>query len=321
MHSSLYGPGGFYTRHVPAAHFRTSAQLPHFAQAIAELIRRVDTALEHPDTFTVVDVGAGSGELLNSIVSVEPLGGRLAAVAVELRERPTGLTGPIQWRAEPPQDFTGVLLACEWLDNIACDVVEQTTDGPRYRLVSPDTGDTAVGEAVSPEDRDWLARWWPLTRPGDQADIGAPRDAAWRDLSSRLNAGLAVAIDYGHLANDRPQWSTMVGYARGRDVAAVPDGNRDITAHVAMDSLGDGMLLRQRDALKALGLTPARPSWESSHCDPVGYLQRLSAAGDIAELTDPAGLGRHWWLTQGIGIGHDTWLTGQQTRPAPGPVS
>ncbi|HIW64022.1 MAG TPA: SAM-dependent methyltransferase [Candidatus Stackebrandtia excrementipullorum] len=307
MRTGLYDTTGFYRRNSPAAHFRTSAQIPLFADAIATLIRRVDAALGHPSTFTVVDMGAGNGELLTGLVRIAPLNGRLKPVAVDIRGRPESLDPSIRWCDEPPTDFTGVLLACEWLDNVPCDIVEETENGPRYQLVSPRTGETTLGGPLSELDRDWLDRRWRLAHIGDQAEIGRPRDEAWRELTSRLDNGLALAVDYGHRRHERPQWSTVAGYVDGRRVSATPDGNRDITADVAMDSLGPGVLLRQRDALAALGVSASRPPLDVARTDPAAYLRRLSGTGDAAELMDRNGLGGHWWLTRGMGIADDVW--------------
>lgn len=307
MTSALYGEDGFYRRQLPAVHFRTSAQNPAFAPAIAELIRRVDAALGHPDPFTVVDMAAGSGELSRRLVELEPLSGRLRAIGVELRDRPTDLPTEIGWRDSPPPRLTGLLVACEWLDNVAFDIAELTGDGPRYQLVDVETGDTAVGDPVSTEDAEWLARWWPIARIGDRAEIGRARDSAWSNLVSTVEAGLAVAVDYGHLLSSRPPVPTVTGFAAGRQLAPIPDATMDITAHVAMDSLmaGSGTLLRQRHALKSLGLTGSRPDHDQARRDPIGYLRGLSRAGEQAELLDPAGLGGHWWSVHGVGVDVD----------------
>ena len=82
----------------------------------------------------------------------------------------------------------------------------------------------------------------------------------------------------------------------------VPDGASDLTAHVAVDSLG-GRVLRQRDALRALGVSGARPPLALASTDPAAYVRALAAAGAAAELTDPAGLGGHFWIVAPIGIG------------------
>ncbi|MGH8879818.1 MAG: SAM-dependent methyltransferase, partial [Stackebrandtia sp.] len=186
----------------------------------------------------------------------------------------------------------------EWLDNVPCDVaVLDETGTVRYQLVAPATGETGLGPPITSADADWLAAWWPLTRPGDRAEIGRPRDLAWQGLLDRLTRGAALAIDYGHTRATRPALGSLTGYLAGRQVPAIPDGSRDITAHVAMDSLGDGMLRTQRDALRDLGIHGARPSLALAHHDPADYLRRLQTASVTAELTDPGGLGAHYWYT------------------------
>ncbi|GAA4912430.1 SAM-dependent MidA family methyltransferase [Stackebrandtia albiflava] len=301
MRTALYGPDGFYTRQSPAAHFRTSSQLPPFADAIAEIVRRVDAATGRPEVFEVVDMAAGGGELLDRLSRLVPLEGRLRLTGVEVRPRPPGLPSAVEWREEPPPRVTGLLLACEWLDNVPLDLCEAGDDGvARYQLVDPATGTVTTGEPVSAEDAAWLRRWWP-TPPGTVAEIGTTRDAAWRDLTARLDRGLAVAVDYGHTRATRPGFPTLTGFRDGREVAAIPDGRGDVTAHVAMDSPG-GELIRQRDALRALGVTGARPDRETALRDPAGYLAALSAAGQAGELLAPGGLGGHWWLLQPAGI-------------------
>jgi hypothetical protein len=61
-------------------------------------------------------------------------------------------------------------------------------------------------------------------------------------------------------------------------------------------------LVRQREALKALGIDGGRPPIDLASTDPVGYLRALGAAGAAGELLDPAGLGGHWWLLHAAGI-------------------
>ena len=296
MSRALYGPDGFYTTQRPRRHFRTSAQSPLFAEAIAVLVRRLDDRLGHPDPFTVLDMGAGDGELLANLLSVENLSGRLRTVGVELRPRPDGLDPRIDWRDTLPEAVTGLVLACEWLDTVPCDVAETTEDGSvHYQLVDPATGETALGPAVDAADADWLARWWPSAGPGTLAEIGRPRDAAWQRLRDTVTAGTVLAVDYGHLRDHRPRYGTLTGYAAGRQVPAIPDGSCDITAHVAVDALPGAVIVDQRTALRALGITGRRPEPALARTDPMGYLRALDRTGRAAELTDPAGLGGHHW--------------------------
>ncbi|TGA91604.1 hypothetical protein E4099_28155, partial [Streptomyces palmae] len=68
---ALYGPGGFFRRpEGPAGHFRTSVHASaRYAEAVAELLRRVDTALGRPAELALVDIGAGRGELLTGVLA------------------------------------------------------------------------------------------------------------------------------------------------------------------------------------------------------------------------------------------------------------
>jgi len=296
MHAALYGPEGFYrSPGAPGRNFRTAAHTGAvWAAAIARLVDRVDERLGRPDDFTVVDLGAGGGELLSGLGTLGP--DRWSMVGVDVAPRPAGLPARVGWQAELPASFTGVLLAVEWLDVVPVDVAELTDDGPRLIEVRVD-GEERLGEPASAEDRAWLQAWWPLAEVGDRAEIGWPRAHAWRDAVARLRAGLAVAVDYAAVPL-RDVAGTLTGYHEGRQVLPVPDGSMDLTAHVLFESLAaDGALVSQRDALRQLGVEGGRPPYNG---DPGNYLTVLSQAGDEAELLDPGGLGGFTWLVQGV---------------------
>lgn len=299
MERALYGPGGFFVREAPAAHFRTSVHASAlFARAVAELLGRVDTALGRPDPLAFVDMGAGRGELCAGVLAVVPpeVAARLRCVAVERAPRPAGLDPRVEWRAEPPSGLRGLLFANEWLDNVPLDVAERDEAGvPRYVLVRAD-GTERLGGRLTDRDAAWLERWWPDAHAGARAEIGLPREAAWRDAVGTLAAGLAVAVDYGHTLAHRPPYGTLTGYRDGRQVPPVPDGGCDLTAHVAMDALA-GTLTTQREALRALGLSGRRPPLSLAAQDPAAYVRALAEATEAAELTAADGLGSFLWLT------------------------
>lgn len=314
MSAALYGPDGFFTSGAgPAAHFRTSVHAsPLFGAALLRVLTRVDTLLGHPDRLDIVDVGAGRGELLTTLARLTPppLRHRLRLTAVELAPRPDPLPAEITWRESLPAEVTGLLLATEWLDNVPVEVAESGADGWRYILVEPQNGAESLGPPVSGADAEWLNTWWPAV-PGGRAEIGRPRDHAWTQAVTALNRGLALAVDYGHLRQTRPYAGTLTGFRTGRQVPPVPDGSCDLTAHVAVDATATAgsaaaghpyTLLRQQDALRALGADATRPPLTLASTDPAGYIRALSAASAAAELTDPNGLGAHWWLLQPVGI-------------------
>jgi SAM-dependent MidA family methyltransferase len=310
MSAGLYGPGGFFAGDGdgPAGHFRTSVHAsPLFAGALLRLIERVDAALGRPKVFDLVDVGAGRGELLSTLRAMLPddLAERARSTAVEVAPRPAGLDPGIAWRHDVPDGIVGLLVATEWLDNVPLDVADLDDHGRmRKVLVDPVTGEEALGGPPDPADLFWLARWWPA--PG-RVEIGWPRDTAWADAVGQLRRGCALAVDYGHRRVDRPAFGTLTGFRDGRQVAPVPDGSCDVTAHVAIDAVASAAgyayrMIRQREALKALGIDGARPPLDLARSDPAAYVRGLAAAGAAAELIEPAGLGGHWWLLHTVGI-------------------
>ncbi|MFF1368688.1 SAM-dependent methyltransferase [Streptomyces virginiae] len=317
MEAALYGPDGFYVRPGgpgPAGHFRTSVHASAlYAAAVARLLEWLDAELGHPAELDLVDVGAGRGELLAGVLAaLEPgTAARVRPYAVERAERPAGLDPRIRWVAAPPEGTTGLLFANEWLDNVPLEIAE---DG-HYVLVAPD-GTERVGDPLDGADRAWLERWWP---GGGRAEIGRARDEAWAAATGTLERGLAVAVDYAHTRGARPPYGTLTGFRGGREVPPVPDGSCDVTAHVALDSCaGPGsLLLTQREALAALGVSGARPPLALASTDPVAYVRALSAAGEAAELTDRAGLGAFGWLVQPVGVPAPAWPAGSSAhRPA-----
>lgn len=331
---SLYGPGGFYRRpEGPAGHFRTSVHAsPLFAQAVARLLCRVDEALDRPAPLAFVDMAAGRGELVTAVLAALPaeVASRARGYAVERAARPAGLDHRIEWLAEPPQGVTGLLFANEWLDNVPLEVAEVDSEGvARVVLVRRD-GTERLGAPVSGAEAEWLRKWWPLSSEearvpsegghvpseGTRAEIGLPRDAAWASAVASLGRGLAVAVDYAHVAGARPPFGTLTGFREGRETVPVPDGSCDITAHVALDAcavsggraasgerpLPGGRVVTQRNALRALGVSGARPALALASTDPTAYVRALASAGAAAELTAPGGLGDFGWLLQPVGI-------------------
>lgn len=143
-----------------------------------------------------------------------------------------------------------------------------------------------------------------LAAEGARAEIGLPRDLAWASAVSALDRGLAVAVDYAHFAGGRPPFGTLTGFREGRGTAPVPDGSCDITAHVALDAcaLPGGRVVTQRAALRALGVSGARPPLALASTDPAAYVRALAGAGAAAELTAPGGLGDFGWLLQPVGF-------------------
>ena len=301
----------------PATHFRTSAHVgATLARAFLVLLREVDARLGGPSTLDVVDVGAGRGELLAGLLGLaEPtLAERLRAVGVDLLPRPAGLDPRIAWvqGAAPdavPREVRGLLVAHEWLDELPVDVVVADDEGVLRTVLVDGAGAETTSGDVDPATSAWLERWWPDVAAGDRAEAGPARDAAWLACVRRLAAGTALAVDYGHVRDERTSGrfgaGTLVGYRDGRLTSPVPDGSTNLTAHVAFDSLvaalddepgASVVLSRQREALRSLGVSAVLPPSALARKDPQAYVDALEEASYASELLDPAGLGAFRWL-------------------------
>lgn len=299
---ALYGENGFFRRHRPGAHFRTSVHAsPLFAQSVLALARA--TGLD-----TVIDIGAGGGELLRTLRRLDPT---LNMIGVDLADRPVDLPDDIGWVDKPPARTDALLVANEWLDNVPVDVAELTDEGWRVVLVEPETGAEQIGPPPEPADRAWLDEWWPAEDIGARAEVGRPRDEAWAGVVGSLRRGLAVAVDYAHSKDARPPSGTVTGYRDGRHVMPALDGSTDITSHVALDACAAAgvragasqtLLTSQRAALRSLGVRRDRPERDLARTDPPAYVRALSEAGEAAELTDPDGLGGFGWLVQAVRV-------------------
>ncbi len=300
---ALYGPRGFYRRgRGPGADFRTPVTAgTRFAVALGGRAARLDEALGRPGGFSVVDVGAGDGRLLGALAATAPARWRL--VGVEVRARPTGLPARVDWRPGPPRRVVGLVIAVEYLDVMPCEVVRHG------RVV---LADGSPGPAPEAADRRWLDTWWPGWEDGC-AEVGRSRDAAWEDLAGRVRAGVALAVDYGHLRSARV--ATLTGYRAGRPCPPTTDGSADLTAHVALDSLG-ATLDRQRDCLRGLGLRAQPPGPGTAGR---GLRAGLARAAEEAELVAVGGFGDFAWISAAADGPTVAELTGRPPRPAPTP--
>ncbi|WP_353353325.1 SAM-dependent methyltransferase [Intrasporangium sp. DVR] len=336
---ALYAPDrGFYvTRGGPSAHFTTATHGVTGAVMADALLRLWHRAHGDSPPAVVVDVGAGRGELATHVVNVldaraldaDPLarvgpGQRLEqsplvtappdVLAVDVVARPPGLDPRVAWLQSPggatlPEALAGLdqalVIGHEWLDVVPCTIAEVAPGGElREVLVDPATGAERLGGPLEARDAAWAAAHWPGTVPGDRVEVGVARDAAWGDLVSRVRSGLVVAVDYGHVTAARPRRGTLAAYRSGMQTDPVPDGSCDITAHVAMDTLGADDVATQRDVLRGLGMRGSTPEHALALRDPLAYVRALERASAEAELIRPNGFGDFWWAIQHVRVPH-----------------
>lgn len=295
---ALYGEHGFYRQAGPAAHFETATH----GAAGAVLARALLTLARREGLTRIVDVGAGRGELLSQLAAQDE---SVRLTGVDVVPAPADLPARVEWlRADGGATLApelagltdALVLAHEWLDVVPCPVAQVDPHGVlRLVLVDAADGTERLGGPLTGPDLAWARHHWPAGEPGERVEVGRARDQAWADLLGRVVSGVAIAVDYGHRAGQRPPEGTLTGYRDGYQVAPVPDGSCDITAHVAMDTLVHTELLTQRQALQELGVSGALPPASLASTDPPAYLRGLSLASTAAQLIAPTGYGSFIW--------------------------
>ncbi|MEJ2579393.1 MAG: SAM-dependent methyltransferase [Kineosporiaceae bacterium] len=311
-------------------------------------------------TPTTTAMGSFPTGFLGGVLDGVPASG-LRLHGVDVVDRPAGLPDRIGWSAglDKLAELAGdsplsgsLVIAWELLDVVPCPVVEVDDAGTaRVVLVDP-FGRERHGSGLSPAERDWCTRWWPLdgAEPGTRAEIGLSRDRLWAELVSRVadtpDGGLLLAVDYAHSRGERPVRGSLTGFREGRQVPPRPDGRGDITAHVALDAVAvagaeaastagevpgttEPFLVTQREALRRLGLAdgtgphlgrlgPADgtgPHLTSVPGSAAQILAALQYRSQIAELLDPGGLGGFSWLLQPVGRSVPPLLTEREPLP------
>lgn len=252
MTAALYDPdGGYYARGVPIGaegDFFTSASLPGFAESLAAGVRDMWARLGRPNPFTVVELGAGTGDLGAALA---PLLADVGARYVTVEPNPGMARAQRERGLEVVDDLArlgrlegAVVLANEVVDALPVHRVVKTTDGLGEMYVAYD------------DERGFFETPGPLTTPaleehfagvdlavGQIAEANIVTGALARALARTVAEGYVVLIDYG---DERPRihaeerfGGTVRAFHGHRLVGDVfaRVGEQDITASVDFTAL------------------------------------------------------------------------------------
>ena len=265
MDAVLYAPGlGYYAsgtrKFGEGGDFVTAPEMgPLFGRCLAH---EVGPVLEMIDDPCLLEFGAGSGALAQSLIEALSASGQLPPrycileISPDLRERQRkrleplakgyGLT--IEWLGQiPSEPLRGVILANEVVDAFAVTRFRVIEDRP-WRAGVCIEGDGFAWDWIDDLAPDSLAakivRRYGLAE-GYTSEV-CPRADAWIDtLGHCLEQGLAIVIDYGFPAGEyylpeRSQGTLRCHYQhRAHNDPLIFPGIQDITCHVDFSALAD----------------------------------------------------------------------------------
>jgi SAM-dependent MidA family methyltransferase len=233
MEAALYEPvQGYYRRardpFGKRGDFYTAEQIqPVFGILMAARIRSLYREMGAPADFTVVELGAGRGEM--------------AAAFSAWRYVPVDLGVDLKQGAMPER-LTGVVFSNEFFDALPVEEVVFRDGGFREMRVAWDRRFVWVaGPPAREEVADYLRRYFPPPTEGALFEVNL--DAlAWQERIARaLDAGFVFSIDYGYTRAESVRFprGALMSYRRHQpdeDVLEDP-GTKDITAHVPFTAL------------------------------------------------------------------------------------
>ena len=230
MDAALYHPElGYYRRPRDPfgirGDFYTAEQLqPVFGILIAERIRTLWQRMGAPDDFTVVELGAGRGEMAEALR--------------EFRYCPVDIgTGAL------PQGIRGVVFSNEFFDALPVHVAVMRQGAAReLRVGVTDDAFIWIEVGATPEAVECYRKKYLGTLSDGQIFEVSLEALAWLDrIRTALEAGYVFSIDYGYTVAELPRFplGTLMSYRRHQameDVLKNP-GEQDITAHVCFTAL------------------------------------------------------------------------------------
>jgi len=241
MEIALYHPEhGYYRRgrdpFGKRGDFYTAEQIqPVFGILMAAFVRELYRKMDRPRDFSVVELGAGRGEM--------------AGAFAEWPYCPVDLAS-----GDLPASFTGVVFANEFFDALPVHVAIYR-DGAFLEQRVGIAGNGFVWQTGGPagaQVNEYLRRYFPPPEEGRwyEANLDAIR---WIERIGRsLVNGYVVTIDYGYSRAESVRFptGTLMGYRRHTACENVFEepGGRDITAHVnftALEEAGSTFGLRR----------------------------------------------------------------------------
>jgi len=223
MEAALYDPeAGYYTKLSAMGASRdyyTSANIhPIFGDLLAEKFVRLFAQVSGSENFTILEIGAGTGQLAEDILSAlenehKDLFAQMAYLIVEsspslrstqqVRLSRYGCVRWVQLDDLSPRSLTAVIFSNELLDSFPAHRVIKKSGQLKELFVGleDDTFAWTLGELTTDEIGNYLNEAGIQLREGQIADIAIDIVPWLRSVANILRQGFLVTIDYGDLAD------------------------------------------------------------------------------------------------------------------------
>jgi SAM-dependent MidA family methyltransferase len=224
MEAALYHPEHGYYRRArdpfgKEGDFFTAEQIqPVFGILMAARIRQLYCAMGKPADFTVVEFGAGRGEM--------------SPAFAEWRYIPVEIGMPL------PRPVRGVVFSNEFFDALPVEVITFQAGAFRQQLVGLD-GDRFMwqtGGNATADSEQYLRRFFPSPVEGGWYEVGRSALNWMAQIAETLTEGYVLTVDYGYTRPESIRFpaGTLMGYHRhtARENVLDDPGERDITSHV-----------------------------------------------------------------------------------------
>ena len=273
MDVALYHPEHGYYRGArdpfgAGGDFFTAEQIqPVFGILMAARIRQLYREMGEPPDFTVVELGAGRGEMSNALA--------------EWRYVPVDLDGGVL-----PERFRGIVFCNEFFDALPVDVavyrggqfLEQRVAfaGGRFQW--------QTGVRANEEMAAYFRRYWAPPEEGRRYEAGSKALSWLARIAAALEDGYLFTIDYGFTRAESIRFpvGTLMGYRKhlAHDDVLIDPGERDITAHVNFSALQEagaacGLRTERFETLAQTLLTAGEADQFRAAMEPGGPAQEL----------------------------------------------
>ena len=318
MGLALYGEGGFYQDGGKAGRrgdFITSPEVgPLFAAVVARYLDNCWNELGCPESFDVVEVGAGPGTLARGIFDAQPQClSAMKYVAVEISESQRAMHPDFVESAEefPDRMIQGVVLANELLDNLPFKLFVFDGTWKEAFVGLGDGGRFVEVLRTSINIPEVLPKSAPL---GSRAPIQVAATRWMLNVSQKLSRGKVLVFDYCSESTREiavspwREWlRTYKNHERGEHYLLEP-GSQDITSQVMIDQLMEAVpglsVTKQSDWLQHWGIpelvSEGEKYWEQHKSSPdVLAMKMRSRANEALAITDISGIGAYSVLEMG----------------------